>query len=129
MYDISQSIEPICIHCGQCVNLCSVESIYEKFDYLNLKRQLKDSSKVKMVSIAHAVRVAIGEEFGIPHTNLAAKLVTALKRLGFDYVFDIMFGADLTIMEEASELVHRIQSQERLPLFTSCCHYGILFLW
>lgn len=116
MYDISQSIEPICIHCGQCVNLCPVESIYEKFDYLNLKRQLKDSSKVKTVSIAPAVRVAIGEEFGIPHTNLAAKLVTTLKRLGFDYVFDIMFGADLTIMEEASELVHRIQNQERLPL-------------
>lgn len=84
---------------------------------------------MKTVSIAPAVRVAIGEEFGISHTNLAAKLVTALKRLGFDYVFDIMFGADLTIMEEASELVHRIQNQERLLLFTLCCHYGILFLW
>ena len=122
MYEIDKSIEPICINCGQCTIYCPTESIHEKFDYLKVKRILQDKSKVKVVSIAPAVRVAIGEEFSFYQgENLANKLVTALKRLGFDYVFDITFGADLTIMEEASELVWRIEHQGVLPMFTSCC--------
>ena len=122
MYEIDKSIEPICINCGQCTIYCPTESIHEKFDYLKVKRILQDKSKVKVVSIAPAVRVAIGEEISFYQgENLANKLVTALKRLGFDYVFDITFGADLTIMEEASELVWRIEHQGVLPMFTSCC--------
>ena len=102
MYEIDKSIEPICINCGQCVNMCPTESIHEKFDYLKLKTLLKDKDIVKTVSIAPAVRVAIGEEFGEDlGENLEGRVVTALKKLGFDYVFDVTFGADLTIMEEA----------------------------
>ncbi len=122
MYEIDKVLEPICINCGQCVNMCPTESIHEKFDYLRLKKLLKDESIVKTVSIAPAVRVAIGEEFGGDlGENLEGKVVTALRKLGFDYVFDITFGADLTIMEEAMELVNRIKNKGTLPMFTSCC--------
>ena len=122
MYEIDKVLEPICINCGQCVNMCPTESIHEKFDYLRLKKLLKDKSIVKTVSIAPAVRVAIGEEFGEDlGKNLEGKVVSALRKLGFDYVFDITFGADLTIMEEAVELVNRIKNKGTLPMFTSCC--------
>ena len=122
MYEIDKSIEPICINCGQCVNMCPTESIHEKFDYLKLKTLLKDKDIVKTVSIAPAVRVAIGEEFGEDlGENLEGRVVTALKKLGFDYAFDVTFGADLTIMEEAMELVNRIKNKGTLPMFTSCC--------
>lgn len=122
MYEIDKSRKPICINCGQCVNMCPTESIHEKFDYLRLKKLLKDKSIVKTVSVAPAVRVAIGEEFGASlGENLEGKVVMALRKLGFDYVFDITFGADLTIMEEAMELVNRIKNKGTLPMFTSCC--------
>ncbi|MDE5888415.1 MAG: [FeFe] hydrogenase, group A, partial [Bacilli bacterium] len=122
MYDINKSQKPICINCGQCTNMCPTESIHEKFDYLKLKKLLKDKTKIKTVSIAPAVRVALGEEFNLPlGENVEGKIVTALKSIGFDYVFDITFGADLTIMEEAQELVNRIKNGGVLPMFTSCC--------
>ena len=122
MYEIDKSRKPICINCGQCVNMCPTESIHEKFDYLRLKKLLKDKSIVKTVSVAPAVRVAIGEEFGASlGENLEGKVVTALRKLGFDYVFDVTFGADLTIIEEAMELVNRIKNKGTLPMFTSCC--------
>lgn len=122
MYELDKVKEPICINCGQCSNMCPTESIHEKFDYLKLKTLLKEKTKIKTVSIAPAVRVAIGEEFGLKESkNLERQLVTALKQLGFDYVFDITFGADLTIMEEAQELVTRIKNRGVLPMFTSCC--------
>ena len=122
MYDIDKSIKPICINCGQCANMCPTEAIREKFDYLSIKRLLKDKDKKIVFSIAPAVRVAIGEEFGLnPGINLEGKIVSALKKIGADCVFDITFGADLTIMEEAMELVNRIKNKSVLPMFTSCC--------
>ena len=122
MYEIDKTQKPICINCGQCVNMCPTESIHERFDYLKVKKLLNDSKMIKVVSIAPAVRVAIGEEFGLlSNQNLEGKIVTALKKLGFDYVFDITFGADLTIMEEAKELVNRLNNGGVLPMFTSCC--------
>ena len=122
MYEIDKTQKPICINCGQCVNMCPTESIHERFDYLEVKKMLNDSKMIKVVSIAPAVRVAIGEEFGLlSNQNLEGKIVTALKKLGFDYVFDITFGADLTIMEEAKELVNRLNNGGVLPMFTSCC--------
>lgn len=122
MYEIDKTQKPICINCGQCVNMCPTESIHERFDYLKVKKLLNDSKMIKVVSIAPAVRVAIGEEFGLLSSqNLEGKIVTALKKLGFDYVFDITFGADLTIMEEAKELVNRLNNGGVLPMFTSCC--------
>ena len=122
MYEIDKTQKPICINCGQCVNMCPTESIHERFDYLKVKKLLNDSKMIKVVSIAPAVRVAIGEEFGLlSNQNLEGKIVTALRKLGFDYVFDITFGADLTIMEEAKELVNRLNNGGVLPMFTSCC--------
>ena len=122
MYDIDKSRKPICVNCGQCANMCPTEAIREKFDYLNVKKLLKNKNKKVIFSVAPAVRVAIGEEFGLnPGTNLEGKIVTGLKELGADYVFDITFGSDLTIMEEAMELVDRIKNKGVLPMFTSCC--------
>ena len=120
-YDINKSLKPICIHCGQCVNMCPTEAIHERLDYLKLKQLLKRKDIIKTISIAPAVRVAIGEAFSLGEDNYEGKIVSFLKKLGFDYVFDITFGADLTIMEEAMELVNRIKNNGTLPMFTSCC--------
>lgn len=121
MYDIDKTIEPICINCGQCANVCPSRAITEKLEYLQIKEKIKNNS-INVVSIAPSVRVAIGEEFGLDSgINVEKKIITALRKLGFNYVFDITFGADLTIMEEAQELVNRIKNNETLPMFTSCC--------
>ena len=123
MFELNPDKEPICINCGQCANMCPTESIHEKFDYLKLKKILhnKKGKKVAM-SIAPAVRVALGEEFKLETgENVEGRIATALRLLGADYVFDITFGADLTIMEEAMELVDRIKNNKVLPQFTSCC--------
>ena len=122
MFDIDKAIKPICVNCGQCANMCPTEAIREKFDYINIKKILKNKDKKVVFSVAPAVRVAIGEEFGLdPGMNMEGKIVSALKKIGADYVFDITFGADLTIMEEAMELVNRINNGGILPMFTSCC--------
>ena len=123
MFEIKEDREPICINCGQCANICPTEAIRERFDYLKVKKILKNKSdKTVVFSIAPAVRIALGEEFGFDiGENVDGKIVTALKELGADYVFDITFGADLTIMEEAMELVNRIKENKNLPQFTSCC--------
>ena len=96
--------------------------IRERQDYKNLKNLLENKNLIKVASIAPAVRVALGEEFKLEiGENVEGKIVGALKELGFDYVFDITFGADLTIMEEAMELLNRIKNGGTLPMFTSCC--------
>lgn len=120
-YDINKVDKPICINCGQCSLVCPKASIREVEDYLKVKEVMKES-KVKIFQIAPAVRVALGEEFGVDlGKDISSKLVSALRFLGADYVFDTTFGADLTIMEEASELVDRIKNNGILPMFTSCC--------
>lgn len=123
MFEIKEGIEPICVNCGQCANICPTEAIHEKFDYLKVKEILKNKNgKIVTFEIAPAVRVALAEDlYGKVGDNLESKIPTALKAIGADYVFDVTFGADLTIMEEASELVERIKSKKRLPQFTSCC--------
>ena len=111
-----------CIKCGQCVTHCPVGAIYEQ-DHTDLAMSaIADPDKVVAVQIAPAVRVAIGEEFGLkPGAVSTKKLYTALRRLGFDYVFDTNFGADLTIMEEGFELIDRVSKGGVLPQITSCC--------
>ncbi len=120
-YDLNKNKKAICINCGQCSLACPTSSICEKYDYINLKEVMK-SNKIKIFQTAPAVRVTLGEEFDYPlGTNVQGKLITALKMLGADYVFDTTFGADLTIMEEANELVDRLKQNKKLPMFTSCC--------
>ncbi|MFP4417125.1 MAG: NADH-dependent [FeFe] hydrogenase, group A6 [Chitinispirillaceae bacterium] len=112
-----------CIKCGQCSAHCPVGAIYEKSECQTVWDKLQEPDTYAVAQIAPAVRVAIGEEFGFePGTLLTGKTYAALRRLGFKAVFDTNFGADLTIMEEGSEFVHRVTKQpSSLPLITSCC--------
>ncbi len=120
--------ESPCIKCGQCITHCPVGAIYEEDQTNELIKALEDPEKVVMVQIAPAVRVAIGEEFGMkPGEVSTGKLYAALRRMGINHVFDTNFGADLTIMEEGNELVERIQKGGVLPQITSCCPGWISF--
>ena len=112
----------ICINCGQCANVCPVNSITEKYEYQEVRNAIKEKRGTVIVSTSPSVRVAIGEEFGLPAgTFTEGKMVALLKKLGVDYVLDTNFSADLTIVEEASELIERIKNNGPLPQFTSCC--------
>ena len=127
-YDLEKVDKAICINCGQCSLVCPTESISEVKDYLKLKETMKNN-KIKVFQVAPAVRASLGEEFGMElGTNVEGKIVSALKKLGADYVFDTTFGADLTIMEEANELVGRIKNKKNLPMFTSCCPSWVKFV-
>lgn len=127
-YDLNKVNKAICVNCGQCSLVCPTKSISEVNDYLKLKKLMKNN-KIKVFQIAPAVRASLGEEFGIEiGTNVEGKIVTALKKLGADYVFDTTFGADLTIMEEANELVDRIKNKKVMPMFTSCCPAWVKFV-
>lgn len=111
-----------CIHCGQCIIACPTGALYEKDNTAPVWNALDDPRKHVIVQTAPSVRAGLGEMFGLPiGTNVEGKMVTALRRMGFDGVFDTDFAADLTIMEEATEFLHRVQSGGTLPLITSCC--------
>lgn len=117
-----------CTYCGQCLMVCPTGALTEVDHTNDIIRALSDPSKTVVVQTAPAVRAALGEEFGLqPGTLVTGKMVSALKELGFDYVFDTDFAADLTIMEEGTELLQRLDayvkgdSSVRLPILTSCC--------
>ncbi|MBN2589837.1 MAG: iron hydrogenase small subunit [Sedimentisphaerales bacterium] len=114
--------ESVCSHCGQCINICPTAAFVEKNYTQELFEKLDDESIIKVVQVAPAVRAAIGEAFGLePGRNMEHETAAALRKLGFNYVFDTQFSADLTIMEEASEFLERVQGKGKLPLITSCC--------
>lgn len=120
----------ICIHCGQCANVCPVGSITEVYEYPEVKAAVQDKDKIVIVSTSPSVRVALGEEFGLPKgAFVQGKMVALLRALGVDYVLDTNFAADLTIVEEASELLARIKGEtdKPLPQFTSCCPAWVKF--
>ncbi len=110
-----------CVNCGQCVMVCPTGALHEKSSLKEVTAALDDPERVVVFQHAPAVSVTLAEEFGLkPGADVAPQLTAALRRLGADYVFDTGFAADLTIMEEASELVQRIRNGGRLPMFTSC---------
>ncbi len=115
-----------CILCGQCTIHCPVSAAQEQYEVGNVEKILKekkDSGKVLVAQFAPSVRVAIGEDFGMPYgKDTAGRITAALKQLGFDYVFDVNFGADVTTIVEAEELLERLgQKKPKLPMFTACC--------
>ena len=110
-----------CISCGQCISVCPTGALTEKDDTDKVLAAIADDTKYVIVQTAPAVRAALGEEFGYPMgTNVEGKMAAALRRIGFDKVFDTDFAADLTIMEEATELIDRVKNGGKLPLITSC---------
>lgn len=117
-----------CTYCGQCIAVCPTAALTEVNNTHKVWEELNNPKKHVIVQTAPAVRVALGESFGMEAgTIVTGKMVTALKRMGFDGVFDTDFGADLTIMEEASEFVHRLEHGGRMPMLTSCCPAWVKF--
>lgn len=120
--------ETVCTFCGQCVSVCPTGALTEVNNISKVWRALNTEGKTVVVQVAPAVRVALGEEFGMePGTVVTGKIVSALRKLGFDRVFDTDFAADLTIIEEASEFIHRVKHGGRLPMLTSCCPAWVKF--
>lgn len=118
-----------CVFCGQCVNVCPTAALTEINYIKKVWKSINDPTKKVVVQTAPAVRVAIGEEFGLPAgANATGQMVAGLRKLGFDAVFDTNFAADLTIMEEAHEFIERLKKNENLPILTSCCPGWVNFL-
>lgn len=122
-------IDTNCTFCGQCLSVCPTGALQIISNIPDVYKALTDKTKTVIVQTAPAVRVALGEEFGMEAgTIVTGKMVTALKQLGFDYVFDTDFAADLTTMEEAREFVDRFTKNENLPILTSCCPAWVKFI-
>ncbi|NUM36094.1 MAG: iron hydrogenase small subunit [Candidatus Brocadiae bacterium] len=121
--------DSVCVHCGQCANVCPTAALLEHSYTDDVFRILMDPKKHVVVQTAPSIRAAIGEGFGYPiGTPVTGKMVTALRLMGFAKVFDTNFAADLTIIEEATEFLHRLEKNEKLPLITSCSPGWINFM-
>ncbi|MHB9139456.1 MAG: [FeFe] hydrogenase, group A [Victivallaceae bacterium] len=117
-----------CVNCGQCAAVCPTGALVPRQAQDKVWNAVYDKNKIVIVQIAPAVRVALGEYFGFQAgENMAGKLVSALKIMGFDYVYDTCFAADMTIWEEANEFITRFTSGKNLPMFTSCCPAWVKF--
>lgn len=117
-----------CVYCGQCVAVCPVGALVPKPETEQVWEAINDPEKVVVAQLAPAVRVALGEGFGMePGEIVTGQIVAALKRIGFDHVYDTSFAADLTVLEEATEFIARKLKGEKLPQFTSCCPSWVKF--
>lgn len=117
-----------CVNCGQCVKVCPVGALTPKFHINSVWDAIHDPKKTVVVQIAPAVRVALGEYFGFePGVSTTGQIVTALRMMGFDKVYDTSFAADFTVIEEGNEFLKRYQEKKNLPQFTSCCPAWIKF--
>lgn len=129
-YDLCKTGDnAICVHCGQCIKSCPFDAIVGVDEYKQVEELIKDKNKIVIVSTSPSVRVGLGDEFGFEKGSFVqGKMVALLKKLGFKYVLDTNFSADLTICEEATELIERITKKNKpLPQFTSCCPAWIKF--
>lgn len=118
-----------CIQCGQCINVCPVGALSEKEEIHHVFEALNDPSKHVIVQTAPAIRASLGEEFGMPIGSLVTgKMVSALRKIGFDKVYDTNYAADLTIMEEGTEFLNRLKDNKNLPLITSCSPGWVNFI-
>lgn len=123
-YDLQKTGDrAVCINCGQCANVCPVQCITEREEYHSVEKLMENRDKIIIFSTSPSVRIALGEEFGMPKGSFVeGKMIALLRALGADYVLDTNFSADLTIMEEGMELISRITAKDKpLPQFTSCC--------
>ena len=126
---VSDDLKIDCIYCGQCTANCPVKSAREQSQIKQVELVLKDPELVTIVQMAPSVRASVGEEFGAEvGLNLEKKMFTAFRKLGFNHVFDVNMGADITTLVEAEELVERIQHKGVLPVFTSCCPAWVKFV-
>ena len=122
-------LDTSCTFCGQCISVCPTGALTQVSDIGNVWDAINDPEKVVVVQTAPAVRVALGEEFGLPiGTRVTGKMVAGLRRMGFNGIYDTDFAADLTIMEEATELLHRVKNGGTLPMLTSCCPAWVKFI-
>lgn len=133
---INQEIVPVkdaasaCIYCGQCALHCPVAAAQEQSACQSVEALIKDKSKIVIAQFAPSIRVSLNEEFGLPYgINYEGKIITALKKLGFNYVFDVNFGADITTITEAHELLARLKDKKAVfPMMTSCCPAWVAYV-
>lgn len=118
-----------CVGCGQCSRVCPTGALVPRSEIQEVWGEIDDPEKTVVVQMAPAIRVALGEHFGVDAGSVTTgRIVSALKALGFDQVYDTSFTADLTVLEESNEFLKRVQAKERLPLFTSCCPSWVKFV-
>lgn len=132
---ISQEIVPTkderksCILCGQCALHCPVSAAQEHAEWKQVEKEIKNKERIVVAQFAPSIRVSIGEDFGLEHGKvMTGHVVSALRELGFDYVFDVNFAADMTTIVEARELIERIAEGGKMPMFTSCCPAWVNFV-